>query len=299
MVADGMVFPWAACRLHDLQALQAVGNAWRWHSVLRCIYTTTCQQYQRNGVVMPPPATSLSKPISAQLSFACLSATASACGQPVKFTNQAASDTKLRQPRHFPSNQRTASCALIGLESDVAAESQSNHLQIVASFLRLGFIAAYLSDQVVQGLTTGAAMFVFTSQVPLLLGLVVKSDPTPLGLFRVSADWFSRSSSINAGSRSGVSRPPKRPKIAPQGSNFKNLRIQVLSPFFSFFRNLGEDELVPNHSPWSECIQQPSQTYRRQDDIGWLSKPVRPNSTQLLPSSESLNLSRARATLLI
>lgn len=38
-------------------------------------------------------------------------------------------------------------------------------MQIVMGVLRLGFIAAYLSDQLIAGFTTGAAVHVFTSQV--------------------------------------------------------------------------------------------------------------------------------------
>lgn len=39
--------------------------------------------------------------------------------------------------------------------------------------LRLGFVAVYLSDPLISGFTTGAAILVFTSQVKHILGLKI------------------------------------------------------------------------------------------------------------------------------
>ena len=48
--------------------------------------------------------------------------------------------------------------------------------------LKLGFVAVYLSDPIISGFTTGAAILVFTSQVKHLLGLPV---PRYSGAFAV------------------------------------------------------------------------------------------------------------------
>ena len=37
--------------------------------------------------------------------------------------------------------------------------------------LKLGFVAVYLSDPIISGFTTGAAVLVFTSQIKHILGL--------------------------------------------------------------------------------------------------------------------------------
>lgn len=52
--------------------------------------------------------------------------------------------------------------------------------------LRLGFISVYLSDQLVQGLTTAAAVEVFTNQMPLLFGIKnLPKTSRPLGIIKV------------------------------------------------------------------------------------------------------------------
>lgn len=48
--------------------------------------------------------------------------------------------------------------------------------------LKLGFVAVYLSDPIISGFTTGAAILVFTSQVKHLLGMTV---PRYSGAFAV------------------------------------------------------------------------------------------------------------------
>ena len=48
--------------------------------------------------------------------------------------------------------------------------------------LKLGFVAVYLSDPIISGFTTGAAILVFTSQIKHLLGLNV---PRFSGVFAV------------------------------------------------------------------------------------------------------------------
>ncbi|KAJ7388828.1 hypothetical protein OS493_035385 [Desmophyllum pertusum] len=55
-------------------------------------------------------------------------------------------------------------------------------LQFVMGLLKLGFVAVYLSDPIISGFTTGAAILVFTSQVKHILGLNV---PRYSGAFAV------------------------------------------------------------------------------------------------------------------
>ncbi len=48
---------------------------------------------------------------------------------------------------------------------------------MVLSFLRLGFLTVYLTEPFISGFTTGAAVHVFTSQIPSVFGL-----KTPRGI---------------------------------------------------------------------------------------------------------------------
>ena len=61
-------------------------------------------------------------------------------------------------------------------------------LQILFGFLQLGFITTFLSEPLVSGYTTGAAVHVFTSQLRHLVGVPsadVKVDPGVFSLQRV------------------------------------------------------------------------------------------------------------------
>ncbi|CAF1641455.1 unnamed protein product [Adineta ricciae] len=53
-------------------------------------------------------------------------------------------------------------------------------VQLSLSFLRLGFLTVYLTEPFISGFTTGAAMHVFTSQIPLLFGI-----RTPRGIGKI------------------------------------------------------------------------------------------------------------------
>ncbi|CAF3416321.1 unnamed protein product [Rotaria sp. Silwood1] len=44
-------------------------------------------------------------------------------------------------------------------------------VQIILSFLRLGFLTVYLTEPFISGFTTGAAIHVFTSQIPFIFGI--------------------------------------------------------------------------------------------------------------------------------
>ena len=61
-------------------------------------------------------------------------------------------------------------------------------LQIVMAIGRLGFLATYLSDALISGFTTGAAIQIATSQLSSVLGF--KSDCMPHGLFKVPKSWL-------------------------------------------------------------------------------------------------------------
>lgn len=57
--------------------------------------------------------------------------------------------------------------------------------QILMGLFRFGFIAAYLSDQVVGGFTTGAAVHVFTSQIGKVFGIKLNRHHGAGALFLV------------------------------------------------------------------------------------------------------------------
>jgi MFS superfamily sulfate permease-like transporter len=59
--------------------------------------------------------------------------------------------------------------------------------QIACGLLHLGFISVYLSDQLVEGMTTGAAVLVVTSQVAQVFGISGVADASGvLGIIKVS-----------------------------------------------------------------------------------------------------------------
>lgn len=68
------------------------------------------------------------------------------------------------------------------LEVAVALSMLVGIFQFVMGLLKLGFVAVYLSDPIISGFTTGAAILVFTSQVKHLLGMTV---PRYSGAFAV------------------------------------------------------------------------------------------------------------------
>ena len=54
---------------------------------------------------------------------------------------------------------------------------------MILSFLQLGFLTVYLTEPFISGFTTGAAIHVFTSQVPAMFG--VKSPRDIQGAFKL------------------------------------------------------------------------------------------------------------------
>ena len=59
-------------------------------------------------------------------------------------------------------------------------------LQVLFGVFRLGFVTTYMSDPLVSGFTTGAAVHVFTSQIKNILGLKIKRFPNLYQIFNVS-----------------------------------------------------------------------------------------------------------------
>lgn len=51
--------------------------------------------------------------------------------------------------------------------------------------LNLGFVAVYLSDPIISGFTTGAAVLVFTSQIKHILGLNIPRYSGAFALVKV------------------------------------------------------------------------------------------------------------------
>jgi MFS superfamily sulfate permease-like transporter len=61
-------------------------------------------------------------------------------------------------------------------------------IQILMGALRLGFISAYLSDQLVAGFTTGSAVHVFSSQIYAMLGVKQPQYGGPFALYYIYRD---------------------------------------------------------------------------------------------------------------
>jgi MFS superfamily sulfate permease-like transporter len=63
-------------------------------------------------------------------------------------------------------------------------------IQILMGALRLGFISAYLSDQLVAGFTTGVAVHVFSTQVYSVLGVKQPQYGGRLAIFYIYRHLF-------------------------------------------------------------------------------------------------------------
>ncbi|KAH9504783.1 hypothetical protein Btru_061948 [Bulinus truncatus] len=64
-------------------------------------------------------------------------------------------------------------------------------IQITLGFLRMGFLTTFLSDPLISGFTTGAAIHVFSSQIKSAFGVTVKRFSGPLKLIFSYHDFFS------------------------------------------------------------------------------------------------------------
>ena len=63
-------------------------------------------------------------------------------------------------------------------------------LQLTMGVLQVGFVVMYLSDTLVSGFTTAAAVHILVSQLKFVLGLVVPGISGPLALIYVSTQPF-------------------------------------------------------------------------------------------------------------
>ncbi|XP_072024971.1 prestin-like, partial [Amphiura filiformis] len=70
-------------------------------------------------------------------------------------------------------------------------------IQLLMGILRLGFVTIYLSEPLVRGFTTGAAVHVFTSQFKSLFGIKVPRFSGPLSIVKSYAHFFSHLSETN------------------------------------------------------------------------------------------------------
>ncbi|KAK6177022.1 hypothetical protein SNE40_015212 [Patella caerulea] len=70
-------------------------------------------------------------------------------------------------------------------------------LQMILGFLRLGFVTTFLSDPLISGFTTGAAVHVFSSQIKSAFGIAVGRYSGPLKLVYAYRDFFSNLHNAN------------------------------------------------------------------------------------------------------
>ncbi|XP_041347224.1 solute carrier family 26 member 6-like [Gigantopelta aegis] len=70
-------------------------------------------------------------------------------------------------------------------------------MQLVLGILRLGFLTTFLSDPLISGFTTGAAIHVFSSQVKSAFGVRIGRYSGPFKLIYAYQDFFSKLSQIN------------------------------------------------------------------------------------------------------
>lgn len=69
--------------------------------------------------------------------------------------------------------------------------------QLAFSFLRLGFVSVYMSEQMISGFTTASAVYVFSSQIGYLLGIKLKNQSGPLSIFYTFSDLFRKLPHVN------------------------------------------------------------------------------------------------------
>ncbi|KAM6437540.1 prestin [Liasis olivaceus] len=79
----------------------------------------------------------------------------------------------------------------------VAVTLLSGIIQLCLGFLRFGFVAIYLTEPLVRGFTTAAAVHVFTSQLKYLLGINIKRFSGPLSVLYSLIAVFSNITKTN------------------------------------------------------------------------------------------------------
>lgn len=61
--------------------------------------------------------------------------------------------------------------------------------QLVMGFLQIGFVVIYLSESLISGFTTAAAVHVLVSQLKFILQLNVQTYTDPFSIFKVSVPF--------------------------------------------------------------------------------------------------------------
>jgi MFS superfamily sulfate permease-like transporter len=82
---------------------------------------------------------------------------------------------------------KTTSCEDIKRDIAVTLSFFSGIIMILMGVFKLGFITIFLSEPLISGYTTGAAVHVFTSQIKHIFGLNITSER---GLFSVPKTWI-------------------------------------------------------------------------------------------------------------
>uniref|UniRef100_H2ZIG8 STAS domain-containing protein n=1 Tax=Ciona savignyi TaxID=51511 RepID=H2ZIG8_CIOSA len=70
-------------------------------------------------------------------------------------------------------------------------------IQVALGICNLGFVAVFLSDPLVAGFTTGAALFVFTAQVKYCFGINLARQKAPFALVKTYIELFTRIKETN------------------------------------------------------------------------------------------------------
>ncbi|XP_015758030.1 PREDICTED: solute carrier family 26 member 6-like [Acropora digitifera] len=97
--------------------------------------------------------------------------------------------------RHLSLGTFAVVCLMVGHQEDMLDEKKLELaialsllvglFQFVMGLLNLGFVAVYLSDPIISGFTTGAAVLVFTSQIKHILGLNIPRYSGAFALIQV------------------------------------------------------------------------------------------------------------------
>jgi len=82
---------------------------------------------------------------------------------------------------------RNTTCGEIKVDIAITLAFMSGVIMVVMGLLKLGFISIFLSEPLVSGYTTGAAVHVFTSQLRHITGIDVNVPP---GILRVPNTWI-------------------------------------------------------------------------------------------------------------
>ncbi|XP_032617275.1 chloride anion exchanger [Hylobates moloch] len=83
------------------------------------------------------------------------------------------------------------------VKAAVAVTVLSGIIQLAFGILRIGFVVIYLSESLISGFTTAAAVHVLVSQLKFIFQLTVPSHTDPLSIFKVLVSVFSQIEKTN------------------------------------------------------------------------------------------------------